>query len=46
MMQSSMSLMHELEEGETNFPDSFVRLKFVKSGYILGGNIPTLKSMD
>lgn len=45
-MQSFMKLVHEIaEESEENVPDSEMRLTLAKSGYLVGGNIPTLRDV-
>lgn len=46
-MHSFMPLVHEiLKEDEENVPDNEMRLAFVKSGYILGRYISTLRNAD
>lgn len=46
-MQSFIAYLHELdEEGEAGFPYSQVQCTFVKSGYMQGGFIPTLRYVD
>lgn len=42
-----MALVHEMaEEGEASVSNSEEQLSFLKSGYVLGGYIPTLRYVD